>query len=768
MTKTTIRLLTLIMAIVMIFSLAACGKTEENKPAEKPDNYGSDSGSSAPASSAPSEKPADSSSSAEPDATEAPDDEGADDQALAAEVWSYDTADYYDDCEVVYDDILGGYYEYYQAALATSNVSERYALEAIAEAKLLDSAVMLPTTTKGGNYAISRVAPRTVNSTLWGNDSDRFHNAVVCTEFISPADRDAIKAQWSALAGTGTFEAWVKEYLADKGYTIKDTYTLTYTSDPQKWDGLATYRSADSEAIVNTVDGLLEYDIENVQQPALAESYTVNADNTVYTFKIRQGAQWSDSQGRVIADVTADDFVAGMQHLLDAQQGLEGLAADDGVKIVNAQAYIDGEVTDFADVGVKAIDEYTVEYTLEEPCLWFTTLLGYNPFFPLCRSYYESQGGKFGSEFDLEDPNYLYASDPDHMAYNGPYLITNFTEANTIVFQANPNYWNADNINLKTITWLYNDGSDDLKAYNDAKSGTVDGSGLNTAAVEAAKKDGLFEQFAYISETDATSYMAFFNVMRNQVVNVNDATVGVSTKTVGQANVYNAAMANKHFRHALATSLDRGSYNAQSVGEELKFNNLRNSYTPATFVSLPEEVTVSINGKDTTFPAGTYYGAIMQAQLDADGFEIKVWDPTADGGIGSGDGYDGWYNPTYAQSELDMAIDELAADGWDISTDNPIVIEIPYAGNSPVRTNRANVCKQSIEKTFGGLVEVRLIDCIDTDGWLYAGYYPDYGYEMNADFMDVSGWGPDYGDPQTYLATMTPAPGGMVKSCGIY
>ena len=111
-----------------------------------------------------------------------------------------------------------------------------------------------------------------------------------------------------------------------------------------------------------------------MQQPALAESYTVNDDFTVFTFTIRQGAVWSDSQGRVVGDVTADDFVAGMQHLLDTQGGLEGLAADDGVKIVNAGAYINGEVTDFAEVGVKALDDYTVEYTLEEPCLWFTTL----------------------------------------------------------------------------------------------------------------------------------------------------------------------------------------------------------------------------------------------------------------------------------------------------------------------------------------------------------------------------------------------------------
>ncbi len=732
------KLLAMLLAVVMVVALVACGGKTPTPV---------DPGTEDPGTEDPTPTP------------ESP---------LAAEAWKYDTANYTADSEAVYNSMLSGYYENYQKALGTTNVAERYALEAIAEAKLLDAAIMLPTTTKGGNYAISRVAPKTANTTLWGNDSDRFHNVVVATEFITPADRNEIKAHWAEVAGTGTFESWVREYLTGKGYTLMDTYTLGYTSDPQKWDGLATYRSADSEAIVNTVDGLLEYDIENVQQPALAESYTVNDDNTVFTFKLRQGAQWSDSQGRVIAEVKADDFVAGMQHLLDAQQGLEGLAANDGVKIVNAQAYIDGEVTDFAEVGVKALDDYTVEYTLEEPCTWFTTLLGYNPFFPLCRSYYEAQGGKFGSEFNMDDESYLYASDPDHMAYCGPYLVTNFTEANTIVFEANPNYWNKDNITIKTITWLFNDGSDDLKAYNDAKAGTIAGCGLNSAAVEAAKADGTFDQYAYVSDTDATSYMAFFNVMRNQFVNMNDATIGVSTKTVAQAEAYNKAMANIHFRHALATSLDRGAYNAISVGEELKFNNLRNSYVPGNFVKLPEDATVEINGTATTFPAGTYYGEIMQAQLDADGFAIKVWDPTADNGLGSGDGYDGWYNPTYCQSELAIAVTELAAEGVEISAENPIVVEIPYAGNSEVRTNRANVIKQSIEASFQGLVKVQLIDCVDTDGWLYAGYYPDYGYQMNADFMDVSGWGPDYGDPQTYLATMTPAPGGMIKSCGIY
>ncbi len=695
----------------------------------------------------------------------------AEGDTLAVDAYKdYDPTNYYDDSAALYEAVLGEYNTYYQEALTadtSESMAERFALMAIAEAKLLASGIMIPTTTEGGNYAISRVAPRTANTTLWGTDNRRYHNVVVADKFILPAERDEIKAKWNEIKGTGEFEAWVRQYLTDKGYALKDTYELGYTSDPQTWDVLNTYRSADSEAIINTYDGLLEYNTENVQSPALATGYTVSEDGMTYTFTIREGAVWVDSQGREVGKVTADDFVAGMQHLLDGQGGLEGLAADDGVKIKNAQKYLDGEVTDFAEVGVKALDDYTLEYTLEENVPFFTSLLGYNVFAPMNRSYYTAQGGKFGAEYNAEDENYLYGKDPDHIAYCGPYLVTNATEANTIVFEANPSYWNAENVTIKKITWLFNDGSDDLKAYNDAKAGTISGCGLNTAAVEAARKDGLFDQYAYVSDTNATSYMAFFNINRKAYANYNDATVCVSTKTVSDAERYNAAMQNVHFRRAMAASLDRGSYNAQSVGEELKFNNLRNSYVPANFVELDADATVKINGEDVTFPAGTLYGQIVQAQLDADGVAFKVYDPEADNGLGSGDGYDGWYNPEYAKAELEIAIKELGEQGIVIDADNKIVMEIPYASNSDVRTNRANVFKQSFENTLE-FVEVRLMASPDTAGWLYAGYYPDYGYQMNADLMDVSGWGPDYGDPQTYLATMTAAPGGMVKSCGMY
>ena len=669
----------------------------------------------------------------------------------------------------IYQDVLGDFIKAYEAAKAETNESKKWAMMAIAEAKLMESGVMMPTSSNGGNYAITRVAPNTATSTLWGNDSYRYHDVIVATELIKASDRAAMKAKWAELKGTGSYEAWVETYLTEKGYTLKDTYTITYNSDPKTWDVLATSRAADSEAIVNTYDGLYEYDMENRLMPALATDYKVSEDGKTYTFTIRKGVKWVDSQGREIADVTAHDFVSGMQHMMDAQGGLEYLVQ--GI-IVNATEYITGKETDFTKVGVKAVDDYTLVYTLEQPTSFFMTMLGYGVFAPMNKAFYESKGGVFGIEAyskAVEANTVNYGKTPDDIAYCGPYCVTAATEKNTIVFSANASYWDAANINVKTLTWLYNDGTDAKKSYTDAKAGTIDGTGLNTNTVVMAKNEGLYDTYAYVSSTDATSFMSFVNVNRAQYANANDENKAVSTLTADQQTRANAALRNVHFRRAIAFAIDRGTYNAQSVGEDLKYASLINSYTPGNFVALKEDVTVDINGTATTFKAGTYYGAIMQAQIDADNVSMKVWDPKGDDGIGSSAGFDGWYNVENAKGELAAAIEELAAIGIEISKENPLVIDMPFYSGSELRTNMSNVYKKSLETAFDGMVILNLVACETSQDWYYAGYYTDYGYEANYSLYDVSGWGPDYGDPQTYLDTFLPEYAGyMVKCIGVY
>lgn len=734
------KIVSALLVMSMTASLVACGN--------------SGSGSSDPADESVSVS---SSASSESDASASASSESE------AEAEESEMPEGYDETSTeLYNEALGDFNDALATAKEAETVDERYALMAVAEGKLMESAMMYPLISRGGMYAMYRMAPRTKDYTLWGSDNDRYHQYVVTTDFIKTEDYNEMRAKWDELKGTGTYESWVKEYLAGKGYTLKDSFSMPYASDPVTWDGLATSRAADTDAIINTYDGLMEYDVEGTLQPALAESYEVSDDGLTYTFHLRKDVKWTDSQGREVDTVKADDFVAGMQHMCDAQGGLEYLVQ--GV-IKNVSQYISGEVTDFDEVGVKAVDDYTVEYTLEEPCSYFMTMLGYTIFMPMSRSYYQSQGGKFGAEYDSSAADYQYGKDSNSIAYCGPYLVTNATAKNTIVFKLSDSYWNKDNVNIKTLTWLFNDQSDVTKMYTDAKAGTVDYVNLNTSTMETAKSEGLYDQYAVVSDTNATSFMAFYNINRTATANANDGTTAKSTKSDEEIQRTNKALQNVHFRRAISFAADRGAYNAQQVGEDLKYTSLRNTFTPGYFVSLSKDTTIQINGTDTTFPAGTYYGEIVQKQIDADGVKIKVWDAENK----TSDGFDGWYNPENAVEELNTAIEELAEEGITIDESNPIQMEYPYPSAVEVYTNKANSYKKSVEAALGGKVVINLVDAVDLDGWYYAGYYANYGYEANYDVYDVSGWGPDFGDPCSYLDTMLPDYEGYMTKCfGIF
>lgn len=723
------RVLCALLALVMVLGFVGCKNNGDDKTTPAPNNTNKPAESEVPATAVPT--------------TELP------------------TGDYNAMSAAIYDAQLGAFNTLYQAAKEETNVSKRYALMAQAEAKLLEAAVLIPGTTNGGNYGLSRVAKRSASTVLWGNDSDRFHNVLVTTELITAEDQTHLKAMWNEVRGTGTYTQKAIDYLTEKGYTLKNTYNMGYASDPKTWDALATSRSADSEAIVNTYDGLVEYDNENEIKPALAESWEVSEDGLTYTFHIRQGAKWVDAQGREVADVKADDFVAGMQHMLDAGGGLEYLVEN---IIVNALEYNTGDVTDFAEVGVKATDDNTVVYTLCQPTSYFITMLGYNVFAPMSRTYFESKGGVFGKDdykTAVDAGTMKYGQTVNDIAYCGPYTVTNHTAENTIVFQANPTYWNKDNITIKTLTWKFNDGKDPTKAYEDTKAGTLDGCGLSSASLEACKADGNFEKYCTVSDTDATSFVLFLNLNRNAYANFNDETKAVSTMTDDQKKRTDVAMLNVHFRRAIGMGLDIATYNGQVVGEELKLNSVRNSYTPGNFVALEEDVTVEINGESKTFAKGTYYGEIVQAQIDADGVKIKVWDAENQ----TSDGFAGWHNPANAYEELQQAITELKEFGVEISKDNPIVMDLPYYSGNDIYSNRAQTLKQSVEEALQGCVVVNLVSCADAQEWYYAGYYTETGKDANYTLYDVSGWGPDYGDPATYLDTMLGDGAGYMAKC---
>ena len=744
------KIVSLLLALVMVFSLAAC-------------SGGNDVETQSPNTGNPA--------SSNPENSDAPGGEGAGPDWAAI-----DAMDYEDMSDAIYDWNLSEFYDNYMTAKAElDNVDLRTAMMAAAEAKLLESGVFMPIYGDGGNYAMSRAVPRTVTSTSWGLDEYKWYTTIVANELITAEDRNALIALWSDAADADAYFTAAKSYLADNGYTLNDTYNAFSSYDMETWDIIATSYTSDSYFIACTVAGLLEYDVKNVQQPSLATSYDVSADGTVYTFHIREGVNWVDQQGRVLEPVTANDWVTSMMHVADNNDELGYLmTVSDGVGIKNYDKYIAGEVP-FSEVGVKAIDDYTLEYTLESKFPAFVTAMGYGCFAPLNYNFYKSQGGTFGAEGDTYTAG-NYGTSPATIAYCGPYLVTNYTPQNVWSFKANPEFWNADAMNVSNVNFYYNDGSETLRAYNEAKAGTVAGAGFNSSAVVQAKADipegetkSYFDLYSYTTTNSATCYVAWLNLNRATFHDFNDANSGVSPKAndADAQALTRDAMNNHHFRLAMAYAFDRGAYNAQSVGEDLKYAALKNAYVPGDFYQLKADTTIDINGTATTFKAGTYYGEILQAQITADGYPIKVWDPTADGGVGSSDGFDGWYNPTEAAKELELAIADLAALGYEVSAENPIQVDAFYGTYSEAQTNMKNAYKQSIENALGGKVVINLVG-YETGAVMQNAYYRNStGAEANFDISHNSGWGPDYGDPQTFLDTIQPF-GYMCKNLGIY
>lgn len=671
---------------------------------------------------------------------------------------------------------MGEFYETYEHATEeVMDLNKRWAEEAIAEAKLMETGMLQPTTCDGGQYAFGRIAPGSTTTNGWGSDNERYQYSIVTEEILKTEDRDALKELLNEKRGTGEYRTEAQKYLTDKGYHLKDSYNITFTELPTTWDMMATSKAADTVPVLGTRDSLLYYDGENREVPALAESYEASEDGLTYTFHIRKGVKWVDSQGREVGDLTAQDWVAGLQHLCDAGDDIQSLFV--GV-VEGIEDYINGDETDFSKVGIEATDDHTLVYHLEKPVPYFTSMLHYGLSLPLCTSFYTSQGGAFGEDFDPGAENYTYGTSPETIAYCGPFLITNATAGNSINYVANPAYWDAENVTLKAMARLYNDGSDVTKNYSDLKAGITDQSTLNSSTLELAKSEKMegdeatiFDTYAYVTATGVTSYINFMNVNRQTWANARDNTEAVSAQTEEDKERTHLAMNNVHFRRALCFAVDRTTWNAQGVGEELAALSVRNSYTPATFVSLTEDTTVTINGEEVTFPAGTDYGEIMQAQIDADGVKITVYkkDSSAENGKGTGDGFDGWYSPENAVEELNIAIEELSKHGVTIDESNPIQVDLPFASNSTVYTNKANAYKQSVEASLGGKVIVNLIDCPSYEVWYYCGYNTNDGSEANYDMYDLSGWSPDFMDPCSYIDTFLPEYNGFMTKCiGVY
>ncbi len=184
------------------------------------------------------------------------------------------------------------------------------------------------------------------------------------------------------------------------------SYTSLYSSELGTLNYLITTTTAEFAVAANVIDTLVEYDRYGQAQPSQAESWEVSDDGLTWTFHLRRGSKWVNAAGEEYAEVVANDFVAAAKYILDAQNASSSADILYGV-VEGAEAYYAGTatpeegatpapVTEWDTVGIRALDDYTLQYTLNSPAPYFVSMTTYVCFMPVYEPFLLKKGEQFG------------------------------------------------------------------------------------------------------------------------------------------------------------------------------------------------------------------------------------------------------------------------------------------------------------------------------------------------------------------------------------
>ncbi len=462
----------------------------------------------------------------------------------------------------------------------------------------------------------------------------------------------------AALTGCGASGVSTTEYLG------------TYSTDVTSLIPFYLPDTTGKKVISNVIDGLIETDRFGSFVPSLAESWEHNADYSVWTFHLRKDAKWYDSKGKEVAPVTAQDFVDGMRFVADHKKTKSDMSIIKSV-IVGLEDYYD-TLVDFDDpnlaaskkpegpretieatfddtVGVKALDDYTVEYTLTAPVPYFESFLVTEIFLPNHKEFSDACGTKFGTA-------------PDQLLYCGAYILQSWQRNKEFVLVKNDNYYDADKVSVKKIVLQkITDGAATVEMF---KRGELTGTSLTGDQVEYYKQDAEWGKYVTLRDKSSVNYWFFMNFE--------------SPNTE-----FNTFVQNENFRLALYHALDRVTiaqlYNPYDTEEML------------TNVICPEDVCYDENGVDYTDyaplkeikerGAGTYDPALAKEYFDKALAEVT----------------DGNGNINGAQAgEVKMGRT------FSFQTDGKLPLQLVYIhGSSSDEVSMAQIIKMNLEEVFG-------------------------------------------------------------------
>ena len=271
--------------------------------------------------------------------------------------------------------------------------------------------------------------------------------ALLCATFAACGDTSGTSSSAgtsSAASDSGDSSA------AEEGETATGgsggTLNMRNTMEPTSLNTLLATYAYDFTPINAMIECLYRDDENDVPQPAGAETVDISDDKLVYTFHLREDATWSNGD-----PVVATDYEFAWQQALNPE-----VASDYAYMLYfihNAQPYFNGEV-EWSEVGVKVIDDYTLEVTLDNPLPYATDLFAFPTLAPINQKFYEEVGAD------------KYATDAEYFCCNGMYELTEWSHNSQIVFQKREDYWNADAVGPDEIVYkIITDSQAGLNSY---------------------------------------------------------------------------------------------------------------------------------------------------------------------------------------------------------------------------------------------------------------------------------------------------------------
>ncbi|MFO8069548.1 MAG: peptide ABC transporter substrate-binding protein [Alkalibacterium sp.] len=300
------------------------------------------------------------------------------------------------------------------------------------------------------------------------------------------------------------------------------------------------------EVIANTIEGLYQTDSDGQAVAALVDTAEKSEDGLSYTFKLREDAQWSNGE-----PVTAHDFVYAWRRLADPDTGSEYSYIMGIAGLVNANEVLAGEKAP-EELGVEALDEYTLEVQLANPVPYFESLMSFIPFFPLNEEFMNEVGDSYGIS-------------PETLLSNGAYTITSYEPAaTTIKLDKNEDYYDADNVALEGVEYkVIKDSQQAMLSY---QNGDLDLVTLAGEQVDLFKADP-----------------EFVNVQAGYLWYISP-------------NTLVEGLENANLRKALATAFDK-----QQITETV----LKDGSVPANYI-IPDGLATGPDGKDFRETTDTY------------------------------------------------------------------------------------------------------------------------------------------------------------------